>query len=201
VYLSGESARQIRSVCSDFSGELKATGLPDISGIEDGPLLESFAFLQRIFEPWLKTIGYFSRSRHEPLNAEEEQYILDLVHHASGTESAKYQKETMREYRDVLSGCKGIDHLVQYGSDINIVYQAGDYARAEKLVDEALLIEINEKTNDPRNRASLLRIRSDTDERQGKYGDALAYFEEACRLEDSVPGVLETSEEERRTLE
>jgi len=107
----------------------------------------------------------------------------------------------MREYRDVLSGCKGIDHLVQYGSDINIVYQAGDYARAEKLVDEALLIEINEKTNDPRNRASLLRIRSDTDERQGKYGDALAYFEEACRLEDSVPGVLETSEEERRTLE
>ena len=46
--------------------------------------------------------------------------------------------------------------------------KAKRYEEAQRLIDEALLREINEKSNDSMNKVSLLEFRSEIDEKQEK---------------------------------
>jgi hypothetical protein len=61
--------------------------------------------------------------------------------------------------------------------------RAKRYEEAQRLVDEALLRETNEKSNYSMNSVSLLEFRSEIDEEQGKRRDALLHSDEACRLQ------------------
>ena len=56
--------------------------------------------------------------------------------------------------------------------------KAKRYEEAQRLVDEALLRETNEKSNDSTNKVSLLGFRSEIDEKQGKWRDALLHSDE-----------------------
>ena len=57
---------------------------------------------------------------------------------------------------------------------------------ARKLIDEAMLVEINEAGNDESNKATLLRYRSEVEEKQENWEDALLYYDEARMREDQA---------------
>jgi hypothetical protein len=57
----------------------------------------------------------------------------------------------------------------------------------QRLVDEARLREIDEKSNDSRNKVTFSECRSEMDEKQEESGgDALLHFDEAIGLQDEM---------------
>jgi hypothetical protein len=61
-----------------------------------------------------------------------------------------------------------------------------EFEEARKPMDEALLVEINETSNDASMKALLYRHPSRIDEAHGQWEDALRNFDEAGRLEMSI---------------
>jgi hypothetical protein len=64
--------------------------------------------------------------------------------------------------------------------------EAGDdYAKAQRILDDGLLAETNQASNDTSNKVGLLRFRAFISQLQDKSKEALEALEEAYRLEDS----------------
>jgi hypothetical protein len=82
---------------------------------------------------------------------------------------------------DILAASANVSRHVPAVMQIRDAINEHRVADTRKLVDEALLVEINEASNDPMNKASLLSFRSEIDEGEGNYIDALRHYEEMMK--------------------
>jgi hypothetical protein len=87
---------------------------------------------------------------------------------------------------DKLGPAARFAHFIPLSMEIRHVIDQGKATEARRLVDEALLREINDAGNDSMNKASLMRYLAEIDKMQGKELDATKHLREAAELEQAA---------------
>ncbi|KAF2809355.1 uncharacterized protein BDZ99DRAFT_27724 [Mytilinidion resinicola] len=116
-------------------------------------------------------------------------------------EGSEEYPENQKSWEDIpveiLSLSAPFGHMIPIYRDIRAAIKRKDWKEAERVVDEAFVMELNDASNDIINKAGLLQIRSEIAQGQGQWKNALEHLQEAWRLQDGVSGGYLSEEEQK----
>ncbi|KAF2490676.1 hypothetical protein BU16DRAFT_621394 [Lophium mytilinum] len=118
-------------------------------------------------------------------------------------EGSEEYPENQKSWEDIpfeiLSLSAQFRHMILVNKGIRAAIKKKDWKEAERLVDEAFVMELNDASNDVINKADLLEIRSEIAQGQGQWRNALEHLQEAWRMQDgAIGGDLSVDERKER---
>jgi hypothetical protein len=100
---------------------------------------------------------------------------------------------------DLVGSSAHFSHMTSIYINVRKAIDAENWSKAERMVDDAFVAEINEASNDAIVKAGLLRFRSEIAEGRGQWNNALEQLQEAWRLRDEVNrGYVDPSDRKSR---
>ena len=122
----------------------------------------------------------------------QEMWVLNekTIHTVIDHYKVEEYPENRRSWADIpiaiLSGSAHVRRFIPYSEKTRKAIDERRFADARESIGEALLVEVNEASNNAKDLATLRLYLSEIDEEQENWTDALENFETACKYENSL---------------